>query len=416
MPNGRRTTTLNKWTLGLAAAGLVSIPTISSAEEQMNQLWTAVTPTTISGYVNTSAHWNPGTGNANVPGFFLNEGKQDGFNLDVVQVNIEKPLGEETWTAGYRMDLLFGPDAAAWATTLDSAGDVQSTAIKQAYIIVRAPLGNGLDFQVGVFDSPIGYEYFEAPLNANYTASYGNSIEPAAHTGVLASYEFCPVFKASFGVANTHGPALNERANPPKAESYKTYIGYVELNAPEEWGSLGGSSLFGGVVSGYGSDLMADQTTWFLGLMLNTPVKNLKLGAAFDYLGSTGEFGADHFYANAWALYASFQATEKLSLHARGEYASTDTALLSGGFTDVGPAGINGSARIFSLTGTLQYDLWENVLSRLEVRWDHQAGDGEMNGYGGKLVSPGGGGTGGPSVSGDKRNAVMFAANIIYKF
>ena len=397
---------VNPWTYGLAAAGLVGVPATASADEQMNQLWTPLSSTTISGYVNTSIHWNPGTGNGTVPGFYLNEGKQDGFNLDVVQLNIERPLGEETWAAGYRVEMLFGPDAAAWGTTLDSAGDVQSAAIKQAYVVLRAPVGNGLDFQVGVFDSPIGYEYFESPLNANYTASYGNTLEPAAQTGVLASYEFCPVFKASVGVANTLGPAINERANPPKAESYKSYIGYLEFNAPEDWGSFGGSSLFGGVVNGYGSDLMADQTTWFVGLMLNTPVKNLKVGAAFDYLGSTSEFGAGSFYANAWALYTSFQATEKLSLHFRGEYASTDTSLLSGGFTDVGPPGINGNAKIFALTGTIRYDLWANVLSRLEIRWDHQAGDGEMNGYGGAPGSPGG----------DLRNAVMVAANIIYSF
>jgi hypothetical protein len=398
----------------LAAAGLVGLPTATRAEEQPSPLWTPLSSTTISGYVNTSMHWNPGTGNANPPGFFLNEGKQDGFNLDVVQLNLEKPLGEETWTAGYRVELIFGPDAAAWATSLDGAGDAQSTAVKQAYVTLRAPLGNGLDFQVGVFDSPIGYEYFEATLNANYTSSYGNTIEPAGHTGVLVSYEFCPAFKASAGVANTFGPAINERANPPKAESYKTYIGYLEVNAPEDWGWIGGSSVFGGVVNGFSTDVGATQTAWFLGVMLNTPIKNLKVGAAFDYLGSTAEFGADSFYANAWALYASFQATEKLSFHARAEYASTDTGLLSGGFTDVGPAGINGNAEVFALTGTIQYDLWANVLSRLEVRWDHQAGDGEMNGYGGSLVSSGG--TGGPPPGGDLRNAVMIAANIIYKF
>ena len=32
---------------------------------------------------------------------------------------------------------------------------------------------------------------------------------------------------------------------------------------------------------------------------------------------------------------------------------------------------------MLSLTGTVQYDLWENVLTRAEVRWDSQVGDGE---------------------------------------
>ena len=62
----------NLWTMGLAAAGWVTLPGVAGAEEQGNQLWTAVSSTTLSGYINTSMHWNPGTGNGNVPYYFYN--------------------------------------------------------------------------------------------------------------------------------------------------------------------------------------------------------------------------------------------------------------------------------------------------------------------------------------------------------
>src|SRR5262245_60773555 len=114
---------VNKWTASLAALGLVSIPASSSADEQMNQLWTALSSTTISGYVNTSINWNTGTGNGNVPGFAFNSStKQDGFNLDVVKVAIAKPLDESQWSAGYNVELIYGDDARALSTTVDSAG------------------------------------------------------------------------------------------------------------------------------------------------------------------------------------------------------------------------------------------------------------------------------------------------------
>ena len=45
----------------------------------------------------------------------------------------------------------------------------------------------------------------------------------------------------------------------------------------------------------------------------------------------SSEFAGDDNYANALALYSSFSLTEKLSLHARGEYAWTDTGLLGTG-------------------------------------------------------------------------------------
>src|SRR6267143_4405351 len=132
---------VNKWTLGLAACGLVSLPALVQAEEKLSALQTALSSTTISGYVNTSAQWDGGTGNANVPGFAYNRGKQDGFNLDVVKLTIERPLDEGQWSAGYKVDTVWGPDANALGT--QSTGVGADFGIKQAYVALRAPVGNG---------------------------------------------------------------------------------------------------------------------------------------------------------------------------------------------------------------------------------------------------------------------------------
>ena len=50
----------NKWTLGLAAVGVISLASAARADEKMSQLQTALSNTTISGYVDTVAQWNPG--------------------------------------------------------------------------------------------------------------------------------------------------------------------------------------------------------------------------------------------------------------------------------------------------------------------------------------------------------------------
>jgi hypothetical protein len=400
---------VNKWTLGLAAAGLVSLPVGSQADEKLNPLLTAVTPTTVSGYVNTSIHWDMGTGNRSVPLYAFNKGKQDGFNLDVVSLGLEKPLDEAQWAAGYKAELLFGPDANTFAT--QSSGNASDFGIKQAYVALRAPVGNGLDFKVGVWDTPIGYETFDAHKNPNYTRSWGYTIEPTTHTGVLMSYQLCKYASGSVGIANTFGPTINGRANPPKAESYKTYMAALAVTAPEEWGFVSGSTLSAVVINGFnaGTGGGADQTSYYLGATLNTPVKGLKVGASYDYLGTTDDLPVSDpgnngrtIYANALGLYASMQATEKLSLHLRGEYVWTDSGLL-GDTTTPG-----GNSEIISTTATIQYDLWQNVLSRLEFRWDHQAGDGDMTGYGGDLSKP-------TSTNG-KRNSYLLALNLIYKF
>lgn len=407
---------VNKWTLGLATLGLVSLPGTGLAEEKMNQMWTALSSTTLSGYVNTSIHWNTGTGNGHTPAIAYNgSSKQDGFNLNAVKLAIEKPLDEAQWAAGYKAELLFGPDAVSYLTTLDgnpaTGGDSSAAAIKQAYVALRAPIGNGLDFKLGVFDTIVGYEVFDGGNNPNYTRSYGFTIEPTTHTGLLGTYQLCKAASISAGIANTHGPFINQKADAGglMAESYKTYMGSLALTAPDDWGSFAGSTAYFGVVNGLNTAGVAPaaiQTSWYAGVTLNTPIKALKAGASFDYLGTGDRFGAGNSYANAWALYSSYQASEKLSFHVRGEYASTDTTLLGD------PAGLpGGNSEVVALTGTIQYDLWKNVLSRLEIRYDHLAGDGDQTGYGGTPAGGGGGGT-----TGTKRNNVLIAANVIYKF
>ena len=301
---------VNKWTLGLAAVGLVSLPALAQAEEKASVVMTALSSTTISGYVDTSAQWDIGTGNANPPGFIYNKGKQDGFNLDKVKLRIERPLDEAQWSAGYRVDLLFGPDANTFGTS--SSGVAADFAIQQAYVALRAPVLNGLDFKLGVFDSIIGYESHDSVNNPNWTRSYGTTIEPHTHTGLLATYQCADWLGLAFGIANTVGPTINQRANPPKAESYKAYMGSIALTAPDDWGFIAGSTLYAAVVNGFQSGLGTDQTSWYVGTTINTPVKNWKVGASFDYLGTTGFGPGDHNYANAWALYSSFQQMQVL--------------------------------------------------------------------------------------------------------
>jgi hypothetical protein len=90
----------NKWTVALAAAGLVSIGHNAQAEEGYIS---ALSKTTLSGFVDTSFSLSNGhtglldTSNGPVeylPGrvLYQNEQKMDGFNLDVIQLSLSSPM------------------------------------------------------------------------------------------------------------------------------------------------------------------------------------------------------------------------------------------------------------------------------------------------------------------------------------
>lgn len=397
---------LNPWTLALIGAGLISLPGVIMAEEkQPNSLITSLSSTTLSGYVDTSAQWNLGTGNANLPPYaFGGSGKADGFNLNVVKITIEKTIEPtDVWAAGYKVDLLAGPDANAFAT--QSSGIPADFGVKQAYVALHAPVGNGLDFKVGVWDTIIGYEVFESGNNPNFTRSYGYTMEPTTHTGILASYVFCEAFSFNVGVANTFGPKINERA---PTESYKTYMASFTVTAPTNTGFLAGSTLSGCVINGFNSATAGNETSYYAGAVVNTPVTGLKAGFAFDYMDVHNTSG------ETWCAggYLGYQATEKLSFYGRGEYLRDrgNQKLFRKTITDpTDPASTllvpSAPDRVLELTATAQYDLWKNVMSRLEVRWDHSlTGEGVW----GKSDATTGIGT--------QKNQWLLAANIIYKF
>src|SRR5579871_639550 len=99
---------LSRITLGLIAIGAIGAASAARADGNPNPVQTALTPTMLSGYVDTSMQWNLGTGNENAPKYiFGGAAKSDGFNLNVVKLVLEKDAElSDDWGAGYKVDLL----------------------------------------------------------------------------------------------------------------------------------------------------------------------------------------------------------------------------------------------------------------------------------------------------------------------
>jgi hypothetical protein len=409
---------MNRWTLGLAAVGLVSLtPGLLAADTAAAPvpLMTALSATTISGYVDTSAVWNPGTGNANpAPYAFNTAASHDGFNLDAVDIKIAKPLDEGKLSAGYTVELMLGPDVQVGP---------YGGGIRQAYVELRANVGNGLDFKVGQWDSVLGYESTDAYKNPNWTRSYGYSIEPTEHVGVLADYRFSSAVDLQVGIADELNAAYVRNVSgtspvkfvPSTIESKKAFVSLLTLTAPDSWGALKGSALYAGLDYGPGNAFshavagtidtpaagshIVDITELYVGATITTPVTGLTFGAAWDsvnhsdYLNAYGVEG----YAGTLGGYVSYKITDKMTINGRGEYA------YGSAFDNVVVLGTAQQAKILAATATLQYNLWDNVISRLEARWDTSADGSPM--FGGTAV-------GKPT----KINELMVAANVVYKF
>ncbi len=137
----------------------------------------------------------------------------------------------------------------------------------------------------------------------------------------------------------------------------------------------------------------ATNRTIYAGATLNSPWKDVTFGAAFDYvqnLYGQNYIGNDHLNDYILGLYNTIKATDKLSFNSRGEYWYVQG---KGGDSDTG-----GYDNGIALTETVQYDIYANVISRLEFRYDHVLRSVNGSGY---YVLPNGAETGYYSDNGE---------------
>ena len=370
--------------MGLAAAGVISFAAVAQAEEKpTHQVLTAVSSTALSGYVSTSIGWAPGEAVPNILRSFQKAGDQ--FSLDVIDIKLSSALAEGEWASGYNVELWLGPDAGDYDNQI-GGGNSGGIAIKNANVVLNIPVGNGIQAKIGVFDTIVGYESANSIENPNYARSFGYSIEPTSHTGLLLSYKVADALSINAGVANTYDAVVNQGSRLNK--SNPTVLASASLTAPDSLAFLKGPLLTAGVVDGFkstDSTGASDKTLVYVGATLPTGIDKLTLGVAWDHL-NIDKSSTD---VDALALYLSLKTCEKSTLNARVEYV-------------VLGAGVRPAVEGLGTTLTFDYKLWANVVSRLEYRWDH-----DLNGLNGAATRVG---------SQGNNNSHSFVAQIAYKF
>jgi hypothetical protein len=299
--------------------------------------------------------------------------------------------------------------------------------VRQAYLALRTPIGNsGIDWKVGVFDTIIGYESSSDPLNPNFTRSYGWALEPTTHTGILGTYKVNDMISISAGVANSRsGNASNGSTSGGYGpyETQKAYMGSFTFTAPDRAGFMKGATLSLGAInadngssaySGY-NGYFRGYTSLYAGVTVPTPITALKLGAAFDFVDQHNQSGGYGGMGDSsvWnvGLYANWQINDKASFNLRGEYLNDNGSgpyygSVTGSYYPYNYVQNNNAEE---LTATLQYNLWANVISRVEFRWDHvehgKAFDNNntQSNYYGEYATA-------------HDNAFLLAVNLIYQF
>ena len=329
---------MNKWTMALAAAGVVSLSSVAQAQEAAAGAEALAASTTLSGYVSSSYTaadsdgGNIGKTNENA----------DNFKLDVVSLTLASAQGAGEYATGYTVQLWMGPDTKSGTTSGAAGGDTFE--LMQANIDLRLPFGNGIDLKVGHFGTVVGNEVYDYNQNAFFQRSLAFGVQPTHHTGILASYQLSDDLAIQLGFVNdTATTGTNSSAD----DGSSAYIGSVSYTLPDSMGFAGGTSIKWATVRDAGT---TDVDNDYFELNLPTIVEGLSLQATADY-AEQGE-SDDEIYG----IHAGYAVNDKTTLNLRLEWGSTD-----GAYTNT-----TAYTELESVAVGLTYDLWENVISRVE--------------------------------------------------
>jgi hypothetical protein len=379
-------------------------------DQGINYVETAQKGITLSGYVDTSYTeqfagageyapatpfaQNPGGGPANTHDALTSGGSlrqfdqsNNTFNVNAVKIALEKALPDKNeWAAGFRIDTIYGSDAKYLGDTAfnGTAGNTSGLALEQALVKFRIPVGNGLDIYMGKFVTFLGYEVIESPANLNFSRGllFTNAI-PLTHTGIYADYKFNDTVEAKLGIVdgwnNSTSPSVSPVFENNQSGFGKAITGQINVNAPGKNANITQSFIYSaqgepGVV-GVDNGPVVVYDIW--GNWNPTFVKDsaLTLGLNAD-IGHNGAGTPGSTFAaipavydsNTWygvAAYASYKVTKVITLSARGEYLHEDASVAP----KFGVAGTSNDD--FSETLTASFNIWDNLLTRIEYRYDH---------------------------------------------
>ncbi|MGE5083387.1 MAG: outer membrane beta-barrel protein, partial [Acidobacteriota bacterium] len=200
-------------------------------------------PTSLSGFVDVyyGQNFNNPAGQANGLRFF--DGATNQFGLNLVELVVDKTPDPSNSRTGYHVALGFGQAMNAVNGSEPKGGLGFDQYLKEAYFSYLAPVGKGLQVDVGKFVTPAGAEVIETKDNWNYSRSILFSYAiPYYHFGMRAKYAFNEKYSLTGYLVNgwnnvidnnsgkTYGFSLGWNPNK-KLGIAQTYLAGPEENA-----------------------------------------------------------------------------------------------------------------------------------------------------------------------------------------
>ncbi len=337
----------------------------------------------VAGYVSASYVYNANNPDNPIYAQALNQFNlnHNQFNLDAAAIEFSMPA-DAPGRAGFVLDINFGNNAQILGGTFPVAGTQPTSGgflsdnqveVEQMNVSYN---WNDVVFKAGKFDTLLGYEVIDIAANKQVTQGvlFTYAI-PLYHTGLLASSKFNEEWGWALGVVNGWG---NANSGASDVNDNKGLLGQINLTTGAFTTALstyyGSDGSTGFAVDQSVPDIQDDPALvidW-VGSVKATDALAFFWEANWSYQDDVNFAGAGavpspwagrelnaHWYGGM--LGTSFQVTDALYLSARGEILRDSKGYRITAGEDV---------TAYTLTGTVGYQLTDNLLARFEVRYD----------------------------------------------
>jgi hypothetical protein len=277
------------------------------------------------------------------------------FALDQLWIGMDKAPTEES-RGGFHVDIAYGANT-------NTGGEVSDVTVWSAYASYLAPVGNGIQIDAGDLWTLIGAEVVDTTANFNITRGVVWSLQPVSHVGVIASTEIVDNVGFAIGAVNDPFSDTNKAIDNDKSVT-------GQLN-------YSGESFYAGVSGIYGTQNGGGESDKYglIDFLLSAdPSDNFSVWVNYDYNWYKDTPGAyftgagDDSSAHAVAAAARLAITDSTGFAVRGEIVAYDLDNKVD-FDNDGDRDSDDPTQ-WSVTGTLDHALTDNLTAKLEVRYD----------------------------------------------
>lgn len=380
-----------------AAASVTAATPEAKPPAPLEGLATVLKGATVNGLVDTYYTYNFNQPANRTTGLRAFDFRTNQFGLNLIELGLVKTPDATNGRLGYNFTFGFG-DAINVVNSTDPGGLAFAQYLKEGYLSYLAPVGKGLQFDVGKFVTPAGAEVIESNANWNYSRSllFTYAI-PFYHFGARTKYVFNDKYSLTGYVVNGWNNIVDN--------SFTTTAGN---SVPASSGKTGGLSF------GWNPSKKVSLTETWLGgpgatpadgnhwrnlsdtVLTYTPNSKLSLMANADYGRSEGlnplvvACGATCNQSVDWfgvAAYLKYQFDPKYAVAGRYEYYDDHGGLTTAFLNTTTGLLTENRQHINEITGTVERRFAQHMISRFEYRYDNSSNPAEFPKGASRLVN-----------------------------